>query len=413
MKRWIFLILWLVLPGLIFGCGKGKEASKQQGQREEVKQEAKKAENMEMEMKGMTMESIQKEGKMQEVAPGTIQISPAKQQLIGVKIGAVEMKPLEKVIRTVGRVDYDEKRIVTVSPKIGGWIEDLYIDFTGRFVRQGEPLLTIYSPELVSTQEEYLIALKARRDLKKSPFPEVAGSGDSLAESAKRRLKLWDITDEQIKTLEESGQSKKTLTLYSPFSGFVLEKNAYKGMNVMPGMALFKLADLSVVWLIADIYEYELPFVRLGQQAAVQLSYLPGETFTGKAIYIYPSLNPETRTAKVRFEFPNPHGKLKPEMYANVEIKIRLGQKLAIPEGAVINTGIRQMVVVDKGSGYFEPREIKVGSKVDDYYEVIKGLKAGERVVTSANFLIDSESKLKEAMAGMAMPGMEHAGHGK
>jgi len=402
-----------VLPGLIFGCGKGKEASKQQGQKEEVKQEAKKAENMEMEMKGMTMESIQKEGKMQEVAPGTIQISPAKQQLIGVKIGAVEMKPLEKVIRTVGRVDYDEKRIVTVSPKIGGWIEDLYIDFTGRFVRQGEPLLTIYSPELVSTQEEYLIALKAKRDLKKSPFPEVAGSGDSLAESAKRRLKLWDITDEQIKTLEESGQSKKTLTLYSPFSGFVLEKNAYKGMNVMPGMALFKLADLSVVWLIADIYEYELPFVRLGQQAAVQLSYLPGETFTGKAIYIYPSLNPETRTAKVRFEFPNPHGKLKPEMYANVEIKIRLGQKLAIPEGAVINTGIRQMVVVDKGSGYFEPREIKVGSKVDDYYEVIKGLKAGERVVTSANFLIDSESKLKDAMAGMAMPGMEHAGHGK
>jgi len=411
MKRWIFLILWWVLPGLIFGCGKGKEVSKQQGQKEEVKQEAKKAENMEMEMKGMTMESIQKEGKMQEVAPGTIQISPAKQQLIGVKIGAVEMKPLEKVIRTVGRVDYDEKRIVTVSFKIGGWIEDLYIDFTGRFVRQGEPLLTIYSPELVSTQEEYLIALKAKRDLKKSPFPEVAGSGDSLAESAKRRLKLWDITDEQIKTLEESGQSKKTLTLYSPFSGFVLEKNAYKGMNVMPGMALFKLADLSVVWLIADIYEYELPFVRLGQQATIQLSYLPGETFTGKAIYIYPSLNPETRTAKARFELPNPHGKFKPEMYANVEIKVRLGQKLAIPEGAVINTGIRQIVIVDKGSGYFEPREIKVGSKVDDYYEVIKGLKAGERVVTSANFLIDSESKLKEAVGGMA--GMEHAGHGK
>ena len=153
------------------------------------------------------------------------------------------------MIRTVGRVDYDEKRIVTVSPKIGGWIEDLYVDFTGKFVRKGDPLLTIYSPELVATQEEYLLSLKARRDLKKSPFPEVAGSGDSLAESAKRRLKLWDITDEQIDALEESGQSKKTLTLYSPFSGFVLEKTAYKGMNVMPGMALYKLADLSVVWL--------------------------------------------------------------------------------------------------------------------------------------------------------------------
>ena len=194
-----------------------------------------------------------------------------------------------------------------------------------------------------------------------------------LAESAKRRLKLWDISDDQIKTLEETGQAKKTLTLYSPFSGFVLEKTATKGMSVMPGMALFKLADLSVVWLLADIYEYELPFVRLGQQASVQLSYMPGETFTGRAIYIYPSLNAETRTAKVRFEFTNPQGKLKPEMYANVEIKVRLGQKLAVPEGAIIDTGIRQMAIIDKGNGYFEPREVKVGSKVEGYYEVIKG----------------------------------------
>ena len=235
----------------------------------------------------------------------------------------------------------------------------------------------------------------------------MAGSGNTLVESAKRRLKLWDISDDQIKALEESGQPKKTLTLYSPFSGIVLERTAYKGMNVMPGMALYKLADLSVVWLYADIYEYELPFIRLGQQAAVQLSYLPGETFTGKAIYIYPYLDPNTRTAKLRFEFPNPQGKLKPEMYANVEIKVQLGRKLAVPEGAIIDTGLRQLAVVDKGSGYFEPREVKVGAKVDNYYEVIKGLKAGERVVTSANFLIDSESKLKEAVGGMAgMPGM-------
>jgi Cu(I)/Ag(I) efflux system membrane fusion protein len=307
----------------------------------------------------------------------------------------------------VGRVDYDEKRLTTISPKIGGWIEDLYVDFTGRFVQQGEPLLTIYSPELVSTQEEYLLALRAKKELVKSPFSEIASSGNSLAESARRRLKLWDITDDQIKALEESGQPKKTVTLYSPFSGIVLEKVAYKGMNIMPGLALYKLADLSVVWVYADIYEYELPFIRLGQQATVQLSYLPGEAFTGRAIYIYPSLDPSTRTAKVRFELPNPHGKLKPEMYANVEIKVHLGSKLAVPEGAIIDTGIRQMAIIDKGSGYFEPREVKVGAKVDDYYEVIKGLKAGERVVTSANFLIDSESKLKEAVGGMAgMPGM-------
>ena len=406
MERLLWLILFLVLPWLVASCG--KETTTHKEHQLEVKQEAKKADDLDI--KGLTMESIQKEGKMQEVTPGAVQISPERQQLIGVKIGTVEMRPLEKIIRTVGRVDYDERKVVTVSPKIGGWIEDLYVDFTGRFVREGEPLLTIYSPELVSTQEEYLIALRARKDLVKSPFPEVAASGNSLAESARRRLKLWDISDDQIKALEESGQVKKTLTLHSPFSGFVLEKAAYKGMSVMPGMALFKLADLSVVWLIADIYEYELPFIRLGQQASVQLSYIPEETFTGKAIYIYPSLNPETRTAKVRFEFPNPHGKLKPEMYANVEIKVHLGHKLTVPEGAIIDTGLRQMAIIDKGSGYFEPREVKIGTKVDNYYEVIKGLKAGEKVVTSANFLIDSESKLKEAIGGV---GSAHAGHGK
>ncbi len=405
MKRFKWLILFLILPWLIPGCGKGKEANLHKEHQEEVKK------GEDLDMKSLTMESIQKEGKVKEVTPGTVQISPEKQQLIGVKIGTAEMRPLEKVIRTVGRVDYDEKRIVTVSLKIGGWIEDLFVDFTGKYVMKGEPLLTIYSPELVSTQEEYLIALRAKKDLAKSPFPEVAGSGNSLAESAKRRLKLWDISDDQIKALEESGQVKKTLTLHSPFSGFVLEKAAYNGMNVMPGVALFKLADLSVVWLYADIYEYELPFIRLGQQASIQLSYIPGETFTGKAIYIYPSLNPETRTAKVRFEIPNLQGRLKPEMYANVEIKVHLGQKLAVPEGAIIDTGLRQIAIIDKGSGYFEPREVKVGTKVDNYYEVIKGLKAGERVVTSANFLIDSESKLKEAIGGMA--GMEHGGHGK
>jgi len=411
MKRgvYIFVVLLLVLPWVTSGCGKGKEAAapKESMKHEAAKpEEAKKTGEMD-EMKGLTMESIQKEGKMEVVAPGTVQISPQKQQLIGVKFGTVEMKPLEKAIRTVGRVDYDEKRIVIVSPKIGGWIEDLYVDFTGKFVKQGDPLLTIYSPELVSTQEEYLLAIQAKKSLSKSPFPEVSSSGDSLAESAKRRLKLWDISDDQIKTLEEGGQAKKTLTLYSPFTGFVLEKSAYKGMNVMAGIALYKLADLSVVWLYADVYEYELPFVRLGQQASVQLASMPGETFTGRAVYIYPSLNPETRTAKVRFEIPNPHEMLKPEMYANVEIKVHLGQKLAVPEGAIIDTGVRQMAIVDKGSGYFEPREVQVGSKVDNYYEVIKGLKAGERVVTSANFLVDSESKLKEALGGMAgMPGM-------
>ncbi|TFG39396.1 MAG: efflux RND transporter periplasmic adaptor subunit, partial [Syntrophobacterales bacterium] len=257
-----------------------------------------------------------------------------------------------------------------------------------------------YSPELVSTQEEYLAALRARRELSASPYPEVAASGNALVESARRRLRLWDISEEQIRELEQTGQVRKNLTLYSPYGGIVLEKMAFRGMRVEPGMALYKLADLSVVWLIADIYEYELPLIRLGQQATINLSYLHGEAFTGKAVFIYPYLDAQTRTARVRFEFANPHGKLKPEMYAGVEITIRLGDKVTVPEGAIIDTGIRKVAIVDKGSGYFEPRDVKLGTKAGDYYEVLDGLTVGERVVTSANFLIDSESKLKEAVGG-------------
>jgi Cu(I)/Ag(I) efflux system membrane fusion protein len=353
-----------------------------------------------LDLRGLTMESLKKEGKMVEVAPGTVQISPERQQLIGVRIGTVEKRPLQKVIRTNGRVEFDEKRLATISPKIGGWIEELYVDFTGAPVKKGAPLLTLYSPELVSTQEEYLAALRARQELAASPYPEVAASGNALVESARRRLRLWDISEEQIRELEQTGQVRKSLTLYSPYGGIVLEKMAFKGMRVEPGMALYKLADLSVVWLIADIYEYELPLIRLGQQASINLSYLPGEAFTGKAVFIYPYLDAQTRTARVRFEFANPRGTLKPEMYAGVEITIRLGDKVAVPEGAIIDTGIRKVAIVEKGAGYFEPRDVKLGTKAGDYYEVLDGLKVGERVVTSANFLIDSESKLKEAIGG-------------
>ncbi len=352
-------------------------------------------------LKSLTMKVIEKEGKVQEFSPGTVQISAERQQLIGVRIGTVQSRMLDKAIRTVGRIDYDEKRIGFVSPKIGGWIEVLHVDFTGQFVRRGQALLTIYSPQLVSTQEEYLLALKAKQDWSKSPFAEVVEGGNLLAESARRRLKLWDIDETQIKALEESREPQKTMTLYSPFSGFVLEKMVNRGQYVDAGMTLYKIADLAVVWLIADLYESELPAVRLGQPAVIRMSYYPGETFHGKAIYVYPSLDPQTRTGKVRFELANPHGKLKPEMFADVEIAVRLGNKLALTEGAVIDTGVRKVVIVDRGAGYFEPREVRLGAKAGELFEVLEGLKEGERVVTSANFLIDSESKLKEAVGGM------------
>jgi len=397
MIRWMFAIL--VLAALAAGTAFG-QAKQHAGHDASPPREEQKAGDLE-ELKGLNMQSIQKEGKVQEITPGTVQISPERQQLIGVRFGTVERRTLQKVTRTAGRIDFDEKRIGTVAPKISGWIEDLYVDFTGQFVRQGEPLLTIYSPELVSTQEEYLLALKARLDWSKSPFAEVSESGKLLAESARRRLKLWDISDAQIETLEKTREPMKTLTLYSPFTGYVLKKMITRGQFVEAGMALYTIADLSVVWLIADIYEYELPSIRLGQKAAIEMAIYPGEKFTGKLIYIYPYLDPQTRTAKVRFELANPHDKLKPEMFANVEISVLLGDRLAIPEGAVIDTGVRKVVIVDRGSGYFEPREVKLGAKAGEIFEVIDGLKAGERVVTSANFLIDSESKLKEAVGGV------------
>lgn len=397
MIRWMFAIL--VLAALAAGTAFG-QAKQHAGHDASPSREEQKAGDLE-ELKGLNMQSIQKEGKVQEITPGTVQISPERQQLIGVRFGTVERRTLQKVTRTAGRIDYDEKRIGTVAPKISGWIEDLYVDFTGQFLRQGEPLLTIYSPELVSTQEEYLLALKARLDWSKSPFAEVSESGKLLAESARRRLKLWDISDAQIETLEKTREPMKTLTLYSPFTGYVLKKMITRGQFVEAGMALYTIADLSVVWLIADIYEYELPSIRLGQKAAIEMAIYPGEKFTGKLIYIYPFIDPQTRTAKVRFELANPHDKLKPEMFANVEISVLLGDRLAIPEGAVIDTGVRKVVIVDRGSGYFEPREVKLGAKAGEVFEVIDGLKAGERVVTSANFLIDSESKLKEAVGGV------------
>lgn len=407
MKNYGWIILLMALMQVTASFSQDRHSH---GQATDAPPAEKKPQDDLEELKSLDMKTLQKKGDIQELAPGTIQISPERQQLIGVKIGTVEKKSLEKLIRTVGRIDYDEKRLFTVSPKIGGWIEDLFVDFTGRFVQKGEPLLTIYSPELVSTQEEYLLALRARERWSKSPFPEVSGGGNLLAESARRRLKLWDISDEQIKALEQQGQVQKTLTLYSPFSGVVLDKMVNRGMYIMPGAALYRIVDLSVVWLIADIYEYELPFTRLGHRAKIQLSYLPDETFFGKAIYIYPYLDPQTRTAKVRFEFPNPTGKLKPEMFANVEINIKLGLKLAIPEEAVIDTGIRRLAIVAKSAGHFEPREVQLGIKAGGYFEVIDGVKAGERVVTSANFLIDSESKLKESIGGMAH---DHGSAGK
>ncbi|RJQ20836.1 MAG: efflux RND transporter periplasmic adaptor subunit [Nitrospiraceae bacterium] len=332
-----------------------------------------------------------------------MEIEPEQQQLIGVKTIAAAVKPMQKIIRTVGRIEYDERRLATVNTKFEGWIEKLHVDYTGRYVKQGEPLAEIYSPELVATQQEFLNVLKWAKPSKeqrtqntdKTLSDMLSTDAERMVEAARQRLKLWDITDEQIKAIEESGKPIRTLTIYSPVNGYVIQKMALQGMRVMPGEKLFDMADLSTVWVISDIYEYELPFIKVGQTANISLSYFPGKVFPSSIDYIYPYLAGETRTAKVRFTLHNPFAQLKPQMFTNVEIKIDMGKKLVIPDEAVIDTGTRQIIYVDKGEGYFEPRVVMLGLRADGMTEVIQGLKAGEKVASSGTFLIDSEAQLK------------------
>jgi Cu(I)/Ag(I) efflux system membrane fusion protein/cobalt-zinc-cadmium efflux system membrane fusion protein len=342
-----------------------------------------------------------------------VKISPEKQQIIGVKTGIVEKRKLVKKINTVGRVDYVEPELKFVNTKFEGWVEKLYIDYTGQFVRKGTPLAEIYSPELVSTQQEYLLAYKTQKNKQKDNVTDIISSNFTIIDSARQRLKLWDITDDQIRKLEEKGEIKKTLTVHSPVNGFVIEKNVLQGQKIMPGENLYKIADISTVWIYGDVYEYEIPLIKHGQGVNITLSYFPGETFKGKVDYIYPYLNQETRTNRVRILAENPGFELKPGMYANLELMVDYGTKLVVPFSAVLDSGERKYVFVDIGDGYFEPREVKLGISTDDYYEVLEGLKEGERVVTSATFLIDSESSLKSAIEQMGKPGEGHASHGQ
>ena len=404
MRRNHLLIIFalIILAGLIayaaksgFGQRKVETSSAAVSEKGRVPQEHKEHSQSGEEIK--PQQEVKEELPQAEVP--TVEIPIEKQQLIGVKTVAVAVKPLEKIIRTVGRIEYDEKRLATVNTKFEGWIEKLYVDYTGRYVKKGEPLAEIYSPELVATQKEFLNVLrwsKQGSDVKSESISKLlTRDAESLVEAAKQRLRLWDISEEQIQKIEDSGQPVRTLTLYSPVNGYVVQKMALQGMRVMPGEKLFDIADLSTVWIISDIYEYELSMIKVGEMAKISLSYFPGKEFSSRIDYVYPTLSGETRTAKVRFSIPNPNGQLKPQMFVNVEVKIGLGKKLAIPDDAIIDTGTRQVVYVDKGEGVFEPREVMLGIKAEGFREVLMGLKAGEKVASSATFLIDSEAQLK------------------
>jgi RND family efflux transporter MFP subunit len=363
-------------------------------------------------MKGMEnmagMEGMSGMQGMSGMTSGAVTVSPEKQQLIGVRIATVERKPMVRTVRTVGIITYDETKVTHVHSKIEGWIDKLYVDYTGKLVEKGQPLFTIYSPDLLATQQEYLLAIKSKERLGDSSIPEVRSGAASLVEASKRRLALWDISENQIRELEENGQAQRTLTLYAPHSGFVIKKDANQGMRIMPDRELYTIADLSTVWVNVDIYENEIPFVRPGQTATVALSYDPNSTINGKVSFIYPYVDEKTRTAKARLDVPNPGFKLKPDMYVNAEIKIDGGRHLAVPEEAVLDSGMRKLVFVDKGNGHFEPKEVKLGAKLDGFYQIVSGLDEGQRIAASSAFLLDSESRLAEAMGAMAgMAGME------
>lgn len=342
---------------------------------------------------------------MQNMAPGTVMLSPEKQQLIGVRTTEVRREHLARTIRTTGMVVVDETRRRHIHVKVEGWVDKVYVDFVGKLVKRGEPLLTLYSPELVSTQREYLLALRGKEQLGRSSYREIADGAKSLLRATRDRLRLWDISEEQIEKLEQTGEVSRTMTLYSPITGFVMRRNLYEQQYVKPDTQLYEIADLSTIWVEADIYEYELPHVQVGQAAVMQLSYAPGKTYRGRVTYLYPTLDDKSRTARVRLEFPNPDLALKPGMFTDVDLKIDYGTAVVVPSEAVLDSGTRRVVFIAKNDGYFEPREIQVGPQVNGKTLVLSGLKAGETVVTSGNFLIDSESRLSSAIGE---PSHEH-----
>lgn len=342
----------------------------------------------------------------QAASGSTISIDPVTAQNMGVRTALVERRDLHRMIRTVGTVDYDEPKVTSINAKVDGWIEKLYVDETGQMVKKGQPLLELYSPKLVSAQQEYLLALRNRESLKDSAFAEIPAGGDRLLAAARQRLRYWDISTRQIRQLEKTGQVRKTLTLYAPYKGVVTMKMAMPGQFIKAGQELFQIGDISRVWVYADIYEYELPWIKVGQKAEVLLPFVGGKSLSAEISTIYPYVEPKTRTVKARLEFANPGFELKPDMYVNVRIQASEVQGvLAVPGEAVLHSGEKQTVFVSLGDGKFEPREVKTGVQDQDgYIEITQGILDGEKVVTSAQFLFDSESKLREAIQKMLEP---------
>jgi RND family efflux transporter MFP subunit len=353
----------------------------------------------------------------------TVQVGSERVRLAGIQSAAAVRETISHPVRAVGVVVPDETRVRRVQAKIEGWIEKLHTNFTGQMVTKGQPLLEIYSPDLVASQREYLLSKAGVDRMKESPYQDAREMSSGLAQAARTRLKLFDVPESFIEELERTGKVRRTVTMNAPVSGYVTGKEIFEGTRVMPGMDLLTVTDLSRVWIDADLYEYEAQSVRVGQAALLDTVADPGAKLKGRVAFIYPTFSPETRTLKVRFEFPNPGLRLKPQMFANVSLDLHSVTGVVVPDSALIETGVRQIAFVDLGNGGFEPREVKVGVRGNGKAQILSGVKAGEKVAVGANFLLDSESKLRAALTKMSGdapassppqpqgPG-GHAGHG-
>ena len=347
--------------------------------------------------------------KMEE-GTGEIEIDPVKEQYLGIKTTKAKLKDVQKEIKALGTVMPDETKLAHIHTKFSGYIQKVSADYEGKLVSKGQPLFTVYSPELVSTQEEYLLALEAKEKLQGSKFPEIAKSQRELLSAARKRLELWDVSDEQIDKLEKSKQVTKELTIYSPVSGFITKREAFEGTEIKPEDTLYDIADLSRVWVFAEVYEVDLPQIVIGQTATINFQYGNEKPLTGKITYIYPTIDPTTRTVKVRLEVNNSGFKLKPDMYVNAVILSDLGKQIVVPTRAVIDSGERKIVFVKSGKGEFTPQEVELGPEVNDERVIYSGINEGDEVVTDGNFLLDSESNLETALQQMKPTG-GHAGH--
>ncbi len=341
-------------------------------------------------------------------------VPPEKQQLIGMRSVPAVMGTLTKDIRIVGKVSYDETRLTHIHSKVSGYIEEVFADSVGKSVRAGDPLFTIYSPDLVATEQDFLLALKSRELLRTSTVASAAQGSENLIAAARERLRLWDVTDQEIQRLETEGKMKRAIAVYSPVTGVVMERAAYHhGTFVDPSKDLFTIVDLSRVWVLGEVYETDLPFIRTGQAAEIELPYSGGgKKIGGRVDFIYPFLDPKSRTVQIRMEFANPNLSLKPEMFTNISMSVSVGRQVLVPQDAVMDTGSVQYVFIDKGDGYVQPRKVRVSAEAGERVGIEQGLKPGERVVTAANFVVDSESRLKGAFAGMGSPSQAPAGTG-